>query len=349
MVIDRWQEFLRAGADVDAFLNEIDDPLRTCVTTRNLRNRWLGRSFAKRFSLRSRGRGVALGKTLSKNLYKHETVSELSPGPQVVFTATELNAGRAFRIARDFVGGYDYGYIEPAPADIELGTSVAASAAFPHSFSIVWLPTNNLELTNPPNTLSLVDGGVYDNLGLEWFQGWGSGRPSSAILPEFLIVINASGVLRRTNNRYGGRTALFRDLSVQYQQTLNLRIRWLINDWLTQPGRGVYIGISRDPRRYVDERNVPVDPSFSRGALPSDLVTPLAGLRTDLDRFTHEEAALLSYHAYWSLHARLKTFKPEFAVAEPTWHEERYSDMPEDERHRVVARLHAGSRRRLHR
>src|SRR6266540_1529795 len=47
----------------------------------------------------------------------------------------------------------------------------------------------------------------------------------------------------------------------------------------------------------------------------------LARLRTDLDRFQTEEAALLSYHGYWSLHRRLMTFYPDFAVQEPTWRE----------------------------
>ena len=31
-------------------------------------------------------------------------------------------------------------------------------------------------LAEAPAVLSLMDGGVYDNLGLEWFQGWESTR-----------------------------------------------------------------------------------------------------------------------------------------------------------------------------
>jgi hypothetical protein len=46
--------------------------------------------------------------------------------------------------------------------------------------------------------LSLADGGVYDNLGLEWFQGWSYGRPASAE-PDFLIVANVGRLLRRTS------------------------------------------------------------------------------------------------------------------------------------------------------
>lgn len=75
----------------------------------------------------------------------------------------------------------------------------------------------------------------------------------------------------------------------------------------------------------------------------------LARLRTDLDRFTAEEAELLSYHGYWSLHARLRTFKPEFAITEPQWHNERYSGMPAAAREQLVTRLERGAKRKLRR
>lgn len=66
------------------------------------------------------------------------------------------------------------------------------------SGSIVWLPSAGLPRGNPPKVLSLVDGGVYDNLGLDWFQGWSSGRPAAALNPAFRVVVNASGLLPPT-------------------------------------------------------------------------------------------------------------------------------------------------------
>jgi predicted acylesterase/phospholipase RssA len=349
MVIDRWNHFIADGGDENAFRARIDGPLREWITRRSLRNEWLVHSTLRPFRPKARGRGVVLGRTLSDNLFDHRFVADLPPMPQVVFTATELNTGRDFRIARDFIGGYDYGYVEPTPPTIELGTAIAASAAFPLSFSVVWLPTEGLSFRKTPQTLSLVDGGVYDNLGLEWFQGWDSGRPKSAVLPEFLIVVNASRSLTQTDRRYSWPRALFRDLGIQYQQTMNLRVRWLIDEWRAKPAGGVYVGIGHDPRRYVDERDVPVDSGYYVGALPSDVVLPLAQLRTDLDRFTHEEAELLSYHGYWSLHARLRTFRPEVALDRPAWHDERLSDMPDSERGQLIERLRRGAQFKLRR
>lgn len=352
-VADRWTDFEAAGGTLEAFISEIDEPFRSCVTTKNIRNAWARHAFLAFFRPGSGGRGIALGRTLAKHLYQHEMVAELPSRPQTIFTSTDLTFGRAFRISRDFVGSFDYDYAEPAPDSLELGVAVASSAAFPMSFSVIWLPTAGLPLANPPKVISLVDGGVYDNLGLEWFQGWGSGRPASALNPKFKIVVNASGLLPRVPRKYGALRALLRDMSIQYTQTLNLRVRWFNDRLLPRtpgtepPDKGVYIGIGRDPRAYRDKDNQPIDPSFYAGALPSEFVEPLALLRTDLDRFLPEEADLLSYHGYWSLHARLKTFAPTLALASPAWNLPEYSSMPTPERQRLLRLLERGAKRKL--
>jgi hypothetical protein len=197
--------------------------------------------------------------------------------------------------------------------------------------------------------LSLVDGSVYDNLALEWFQGWESGRPPSAHRPDFVIVVNAADPLEATARRFGSVRALFRDLRVQYQQTLNVRVRWMVDRLLAGRDRGAYIGIGHDPRRYTDSHGRPIDPSFYSGALPSSLVEPLARVRTDLDRFNEQEAELLSYHGYWSLHARLSVVAPELAVAAPQWNDPRYAQMSPDEEKRLLELLDASRKRRLRR
>jgi NTE family protein len=351
MVADRWASFEAAGGTLDAFIDEIDRPFRTTIATRNLRNIWLLRALLYALPsilTRKNSGGVALAWTLRRYLYEHRRLAELPPGPQVIFTSTDLGHGRAFRMSRDFVGSYDLGYAAPAAAGLDLGLAVAASAAFPLSLTIIHVRSAALGLPgSPPPMLSLVDGSVYDNLGLEWFQGWESGRPPSAHRPGFVIAVNASGLLDTTTRRYGSVRALVRELQVQYQQTLNVRVRWLVDRLLAGRDRGVYIGIRHDPRRYTDSRGRPIDPSFYSGALPSTLVEPLAHLRTDLDRFNEQEAELLSYHGYWSLHARLSVVAPELAVAAPQWNEPRYAQMSPDDEKRLLELLQAGRKRRL--
>jgi predicted acylesterase/phospholipase RssA len=339
-VADRWTQFQAAGGGVHAFLDKIDGPFRSTVTSKNLRRRWMFASVAGIVPFTG-GRGGAYARTLAHNLYSHERIIDLPPNPEFIFTSTDMSKGRAFRIAPGFVGSYDYGYIEPTPTSISLGNAVAASAAFPPSLTVVNLNTKGLAFPKPaPPTVSLVDGGVYDNLGLEWFQGKNeeSVRPASAREERpFTIVANASGLFTEKNKRFWSLGSIGRDLSIQYQQSLNVRIRWWV-ERLQAGGPGAYFAIKNDPRK--EPR---LDAAVERAALPSELVLPLSRLRTDLDRFSTEEAGLLSYHAYWTLHARLRSYADDLAIANPTWTE--YADLSASETERLRKLLDRGAHR----
>jgi predicted acylesterase/phospholipase RssA len=313
---DRWREFEAAGGGGTAYLEKIDQPFRTVVTTKSIRRRWMFGSVSALIPFTG-GRGGAYSRVLARNLYQHKRVADLTRQPEFILNSTDLTKGRTFQVAPAYIGGYDYGYQDPTPTSVKLGDAVAASAAFPPSFTVVYLKTKRLSLpTAPPKVISLVDGGVYDNLGLEWFQGWGEDavRPGTAKRPGFTIVANASGAFERKDRRFRPVAAFKRDTAIQYQQSLNLRIRWN-HQALATTGGGVYLAIKSDPRT----EHLP--PSHTAGALPSELLPPLAALRTDLDRFSREEADLLSYHAYWTLHARLATYAPALAMAVPSWME----------------------------
>jgi hypothetical protein len=71
----------------------------------------------------------------------------------------------------------------------------------------------------------------------------------------------------------------------------------------------------------------------------------LAHVRTDLDRFTLEESSLLGYHGYWSLHARLATFRPDLALARPSWRE--FAHLSGSEESRLAALADDSARLRL--
>lgn len=122
MVADRWTAFAEAGGDLDAFLTKIDAPFRTPVTTSNLRNEWAAAAAGRFLRRRDGGRGAALGATFERHLYEHDRVLDLPSKPQVIFTSTDLAMGRAFRIARDFVGSYDYEYVRPRRRRSGLGS-----------------------------------------------------------------------------------------------------------------------------------------------------------------------------------------------------------------------------------
>jgi NTE family protein len=334
---DRWDQVTAGGHTIGAFLEHVDAPFREAVTEKNLRNIWVRRWLSRPW----RDRGTVQGTVLADYLYRSRLVADLPPGPLVVIASTDLATGRAFRISREFIGNYDFGYV-PTPPQLELGTAVAASAAFPVVFPPVHLPTSGLGLDpeKVPPEFSLTDGGVYDNLGLEWFQGWDSGRPQEAIEPDYLIVADASGCFHQTKRRIGEIGALGRERSIQYRQTTALRIRWLMDDFFAGRRRGVYVSACADPQGYRDAAGEPIAPGLYDGAIDPELAKLASSLRTDLDRFQPEEAALVSYHGYWSAHARIASIHPELAVGKPAWRE--FATIEPVERKRLARLLRRG-------
>ena len=114
-------------------------------------------------------------------------------------------------------------------------------------------------------------------------------------------------------------------------------MRWNDERVKEAPGSGIYMAIKSDPQK----EDLPA--KLKAGLLPSELVQPLALLRTDLDRFSQDEADLLSYHAYWTLHARLSTYKPELAMAAPGWTE--YANLSAADTERLRKLLELGAQR----
>jgi NTE family protein len=335
---DRWSAFEQAGGDGPAYLETIDEPFRSAVTTKNIRRRWMLGSSAALIPFTG-GRGGAYSRVLAHNLYTHKQVAELPHQPEFIFNSTDLTKGRTFHVAPAYIGSWDYGYVQPTPTSVSLGSAVAASAAFPPSFTVVYLKSGKLTFPNTaPKVISLVDGGVYDNLGLEWFQGWDAGatRPGGAKKPAFVIVANASGTFGSKDRRFRPVAAFRRDLAVQYQQSLSLRVRWN-HESLATAGGGVYMAIKTDPRT----DGTPA--AHTAGALPSELLKPLAALRTDLDRFSRVEADVLSYHAYWTLHARLATHAPALAMDNPSWME--YANLSPEKTAQLRRQLELGAHR----
>jgi hypothetical protein len=121
---------------------------------------------------------------------------------------------------------------------------------------------------------------------------------------------------------------------VQYAQTQATRVRWLVAELEAGRQRGMYFGIVADPRRYrlPPPSRDRIDSECYVGALPSRLVGALAGLRTDFNRFSRDEALLLAYHGYWSAHARFASLRPDDAVREPSWQQFATLSDPETER-----------------
>lgn len=304
------------------FREHIFDPFVAGVTGNDVRRQALAGWLRRRLGPRGRPRNLVLADVLADTLFPAAgRLVDLRERPQLIITGTELTAGRAFRFSREFIGSWDFGYA-PTPPDMRVATAVAASAAAPPFVPSLQLPTRGLGLREAPDVLTITDGGVYDNLGIEWFQGWTAGRrPAAAVAAQDLIVVNASGPLGRVTHHLRGLRALNRMRKVQYAQTQATRVRWLVAELEAGRQQGLYFGIVADPRRYrlPAPSLAPIDPDCYAGALPGRVVGALASLRTDFNRFSAQEALLLAYHGYWSAHARCRSLRPPDSVREPAW------------------------------
>jgi hypothetical protein len=188
---------------------------------------------------------------------------------------------------------------------------------------------------------------VYDNLGLEWFQGWDRGRPAGARRCDFILAADASGPLRTSPHRYGWARSLFRSQAAQYAQTRASRVRWFVDQLLTERLKGAIVQIDKEPARFRPPDSVALIPDAADGPLPVGFADALTGLRTDLDRFLPEEAAMLMYHGYWSTHVRLRHLWPTLATGQPQWRD--YAALSSDRAARLLTLLRDGGRRSLSR
>ncbi|MGO6847958.1 MULTISPECIES: patatin-like phospholipase family protein [Rhizobium] len=115
-----------------------------------------------------------LAETYDRDLFEGRTLSDLRGGPRIYFNATNLATGNMFFFVagKSLVPGGDSGETmgehesgTASASNFSISRAVAASSAFPPVF-----PPLKIDADVYPNALTeyvtLTDGGVYDNLGI---------------------------------------------------------------------------------------------------------------------------------------------------------------------------------------
>jgi hypothetical protein len=179
-----------------------------------------------------------------------------------VLVATDLVSGEPVYFARDFVYCPAYGW--GRPDGVRTATAVYASAAFPVVFPTRHTRRRRFKFQNGsaappyPRKLKLADGGVYNNLGTDWFDViatesdlamWRYGnltfdRPLQQVSTR--IIVNA-GAASHGFRRVPPFMSIRRTMSVLYDNTVRPRIQAL-----TERARGdldapIVIDISESP------------------------------------------------------------------------------------------------------
>lgn len=241
-------------------------------------------------------------KVYDRILYDGATLQDLPDEPRFVFNATNLESGVLVRMSKPYLADYRVGRINDPT--LPLALVVTASSAFPPFLSPCKLDLRDAEwITEPGNDLadrkgfrdevSLCDGGVYDNLGVE--TAWKRYRT--------LLVSDAGGLMGAEPDVPGdwGR-GLVRVLSVIDNQVRALRKQQVVDSLRAGERDGMYVGIRSGINGYPVADPLDADPAVTGrlaevstrlDAMPEDLqellinwgyVVADAGIRSYVDR-----------------------------------------------------------------
>jgi NTE family protein len=264
-----------------------------------------------------------LADTFADWFYGQRRLDELSPSCRFVFNAADLTTGVRFGFERDVFGDYVLGRRVTDGSTLRLADAVAASAAFPGAFAPLVLGNYDFPCGDG-RVPRLLDGGAYDNLGLEAVDD--VSRAVEDHPQAFLLAINAGGLFH--TGRFGG-LPFFRNLvrvnSLLYRQSTTLRMREMVGrfqaferarsqgqpipDW----GRfGVLFSLAttfKTPNQeWVDGR--PED---------DELRLKLALVKTTFARFEAELCRQLVYRGWWLAGCSVATFHRDLIGELPQW------------------------------
>lgn len=193
--------------------------------------------------------GDFIARAYDKHVFGGKTLQDLPDAPKFIFNATNLETGTLFRFSKKDARDWRVGRI--AAPTIRIAQAVAASSAFPPVLSpyILDVDPSDFEPALPGEIaddafrrdISLTDGGVYDNLGLE--QVWKSCRT--------VLVSDGGGRLADDSSPPGDwvRQAM-RITEVIDHQVRNLRRIQVMNSFEAKERDGAFWGIRTDIGEY---------------------------------------------------------------------------------------------------
>ncbi|MGX1563554.1 patatin-like phospholipase family protein [Streptomyces sp. NPDC055506] len=261
-----------------------------------------------------------LARRLDEWFFEKAELERLDPQVRWIVNAANLTTGARFTFERDVYGDYTIGLAPTAGTRLRLSRAVSASAAVPGAFPPVVLDRNPFPCaTHPP---ALLDGGTYDNTGLEAIDG-------DRYRHTFLCVLNAGGLLRPG---VYGRFPVVRDLaranSLLYRQSTTLRTRAVVDRFEGARAAGPDGELPRGARRGVLVQLSTDFPAEGPDALrrwraafaeqPAFDGRHLALVPTVFDRLDPGLCRALVHRGWWLGGAALATYHPELLPADLT-------------------------------
>ena len=221
MIACAWNEFTDEGFTSEAYDRLVLRPVVERISEVSLQHK-LVRNLWRTVGRKTRT--DLLADSFDRWFFQGRKLVELSEDVRFIFNAANITSGVRFGFERDVVGDWVMGRTK-TPPQLRVAQAVAASAAVPGAFAPVRLDVD-LPCANGRKPL-LLDGGVYDNLGMEAIDPPPKTSPGEE--EWFQICLGAGGLLRV--GRLGG-IPIVRDLSrsnaLLYRQTMALRMRSMV-------------------------------------------------------------------------------------------------------------------------
>jgi NTE family protein len=290
-------------------------------------------------------------------LYRKQLAELPQPGPgtpRFVFCATCVQSGACWHFhsgPKARMGDFYTGYCDVG--DVRVSEAVAASSAFPFTFSAFRLPVPRCKgfsradpwgVERPPSKkrgaqfrgeaatapILLTDGGVYDNLGVEpvWWRS------------KTILVSDAGAPFESVpRNRQTLVNRLKRAAEISAEQVGAVRLRWLVRQM--EEGRGARAAGARGGAVWAIDTLLSDYPAADLKGYSDTIRALLTRVRTDLNAFTEGEIACLENHGYSLADAAVRSYVPHLcsdADASIRWPHEGWCD--EERAHRALRRSH---------
>ena len=310
------QRISAAGFSPDSVDREVIAPLLGAARERSLTLALLRSAWRVPWRTRT---GV-LADRLSEWLGLGVPLADLNGDCSHVFSGANETTGVRFNFDADSIGDYTMGFRSPAGTAIRLADAVAMSAAVPGPFNAMSLPGVRFPCADGADA-RIVDGGVYDNLGLE---------PIDDLHGPCLIVLSAGGVFRTGWGGVTDRVPVVKNLkraeALLYRQTTALRSRTMVERfkaWESTPSgedppsfarRGVLFGLAttlKAPDAWSEAR-----PEFP---YEEDRVR-LAQFKTTFNKIEAPVAEALIHRGWWLAGAVMSSYQSDLLPADlPVW------------------------------
>ena len=309
-----YPELQRRGFTGEAFDAVVLAPFVAAVSKRSLSLALIARGLR---TILRQSRTEALADVFDSRFLHGRRLEDLPTDCRFIFNAGNIGTGVRFGFERDVLGDYVIGNVSTAGTGLRLARAVAASAALPGALAPLTL--DGIEFPcQRGRRVRLLDGGVYDNMGLE---------PLDNLPDAFLVALNAGGQF--VTGRYG-RIPIVRDFllanSMLYRQSTALRRRWMVERFRAWEDahkrgeesppwgrRGVLFGLTTT-----------LEPGAEWAAANPERPRPdeVALVSTSFNRLPGDVCRRLAYAGWWLAGATITRYHPALLSGElPRWRE----------------------------